>query len=156
MVRIYPRNSYQSCLPAVIDCWKKQIFRKLQAAVSICAILTWGHFSVKSGGSICVKLGGSVSWNQVGQFRWSPAIVRDNLTQPVNFYIRSLAGADPLLSDQLKVFVYDDESVAAFRTRTPSLTQWREVLLALDQQQPHAIIFDKLFDIPDQAHCRTM
>lgn len=73
--------------------------------------------------------------------------LEDGLQGPVNYKVRQLMGAEPKLSDKLKIFLYDDSSVANLSSFEMNLNQWFEVLKRLDREKPSRIMIDKIFGV---------
>lgn len=71
------------------------------------------------------------------------------------FNIRELLEKYPVIHPQLKLFFYDDESVAYTGKTQPDYTDWKQIFQALEKSSPKKILVDKLFDLPEDADIDT-
>ncbi|MCX6117459.1 MAG: CHASE2 domain-containing protein [Proteobacteria bacterium] len=65
--------------------------------------------------------------------------------QRLEFYSRDQLGKSPTLDRKIKIFAYDDLSIAAFKSAEISLGDWTLMLKAIGDRKPRAILIDKIF-----------
>ena len=83
----------------------------------------------------------------LGTLDWGEAI-DDYVTRRAEFTVRSLLHRAPAMSPKIKIFIYDDQTVAKLQAGDISLADWSSVFEALAAAGPRHIIVDKLFDLP--------
>src|SRR5262245_13944964 len=72
--------------------------------------------------------------------------VESHAAQRLAFNVRAALGRGPGLDPRIKVFAFDDTTVAALHDLDLPLPAWEKVLAALARQVPRGIFIDKLFD----------
>lgn len=71
---------------------------------------------------------------------------------PLYFNFRDFLGLSPKLNSRIKVFTVDDKAVAHLKRTFLTDKQWVEVLTALDNKGPEAIVIDGLFSLPNSGN----
>ena len=71
--------------------------------------------------------------------------VQTHLALPVLFKVRQALGHAPAIHPKLKIFAYDDTSLAKHGAADLSLTTWSRILKGISERRPKAIYIDKTF-----------
>ncbi|RZA22950.1 MAG: CHASE2 domain-containing protein [Proteobacteria bacterium] len=71
--------------------------------------------------------------------------IETRVVSPVLFHVRELLHRSPPLAPQIKIFAVDDVTVTFIRGTDLNLSQWANVMEALDSKSPKAIVVDALF-----------
>ncbi len=71
-----------------------------------------------------------------------------HVSQRFLFNVRGRLGLGPGLDPRIKIFAYDDGTVASLKALDLELGDWAKVFATLDRQKPNGIFLDKLFDKP--------
>ena len=74
--------------------------------------------------------------------------IDDYLARKAEFAMRSALRKNPPLHQNLKLFIYDDQTVSMVQAGDIELSDWAAVFEALAAAKPKHIIVDKLFDLP--------
>ena len=73
--------------------------------------------------------------------------IRRNSEHKIDFLVRSILNP-PELNQKIKIFNYDDKTVARLNRFDLTLTEWATVFAQLSLKKPAGIYVDKLFDSP--------
>lgn len=74
--------------------------------------------------------------------------IETHATQRLAFYVRAALKRGPGLDARIKIFSYDDGTVAALKDLDLPLNTWQRIFTSLAARQPRGIFLDKLFDRP--------
>ncbi len=72
--------------------------------------------------------------------------IQVNADMPLFYRARAAFGLGPGLDPRIKIFAFDDLTVARLRDLDLGLDDWAKVFEAIDRRHPRAILIDKLFD----------
>ncbi len=73
------------------------------------------------------------------------------IVSPILYRLRDQLNRSPDLAPQIKVYGIDDTTIAVMRRPQLLLSQWVEILEAIDTQSPKAIVIDSLFSVTDAS-----
>ncbi len=73
--------------------------------------------------------------------------LESTITMRLFFESRHILGRSPKMSSRLKVYVFDDDSVARLQRPDLTMDDWVHALEAIDRRGPQAILIDKIFGI---------
>jgi serine phosphatase RsbU (regulator of sigma subunit) len=73
--------------------------------------------------------------------------LESTLTMRLFFEVRHTLGLSPKMSPRLKVYIFDDDSVARLQRPDLTMDDWLNALEAIDRQGAQTILIDKVFSI---------
>ena len=74
--------------------------------------------------------------------------IRTTWSLPIVFSVRAALGKAPEVSPDLKIYVFDDVTVADLGSDDLNIEEWGRLIQLFDEQKPRVILIDKMFATP--------